>query len=296
MGTGEASPYRVPAGALGQGCTFRQVVRLPTVEGIVMSQAMFAFPQPLSEKYRPQKIADFVGLEKAKKIISKLAVNPYQSAWLFLAASGTGKTTLAMAFAAELPAELHHIPATERTLETVQAVCSRCYYSPRSEDWKPVKFHVVLIDEADRMSDAAQLALLSKLDSTAFPPNTIFIFTANATENLEKRFLSRCRTIEFSSYGTLAGDDPHPRLIQLWRVDATKVTQNPKTDTEEIRGKLGQKSGRGDEDDAQEGAHGRADRGGTAAGGSGSASGRTYAARWGSARPLTISGNGNIPG
>jgi hypothetical protein len=29
------------------------------------------------------------------------------------------------------------------------------------------------------------------------------------------------------------------------------LTQNPKTDTEEIRGKLGQKSGRGDEDDAQ---------------------------------------------
>src|SRR5690348_17429300 len=29
------------------------------------------------------------------------------------------------------------------------------------------------------------------------------------------------------------------------------VTQNPKTDTEEIRGKLGRNSGRGDQDDAQ---------------------------------------------
>ena len=48
------------------------------------------------------------------------------------------------------------------------------------------------------------------------------------------------------------------------------LTQNPKTDTEEIRGKLGQKSGRGDEDDAQEGSYGRADRGGTAAGSTGS--------------------------
>ena len=38
------------------------------------------------------------------------------------------------------------------------------------------------------------------------------------------------------------------------------MTQNPRTDTEEIRGKLRQKSGRGDEDDAQEGSHGRADR------------------------------------
>ena len=55
------------------------------------------------------------------------------------------------------------------------------------------------------------------------------------------------------------------------------LTQNPKTDTEETRGKLGQKSGRGDEDDAQEGSHGRADRGGAAAGGS-----------WGQSRCVVI--------
>jgi hypothetical protein len=46
------------------------------------------------------------------------------------------------------------------------------------------------------------------------------------------------------------------------------VTQNPKTDTEESRGKLGQKSGRGDEDHAQEESHRGADGGGVAAGGS----------------------------
>src|SRR2546427_11377198 len=51
------------------------------------------------------------------------------------------------------------------------------------------------------MTPAAQLALLSKLDATAFPPNTVFIFTCNSTDGLEPRFLSRCRVIEFSSYG-----------------------------------------------------------------------------------------------
>jgi DNA polymerase III delta prime subunit len=55
------------------------------------------------------------------------------------------------------------------------------------------------------MTPAAQLALLSKLDATAFPPNTVFIFTCNETGNLEPRFLSRCRVIEFSSYG-MAGE------------------------------------------------------------------------------------------
>ena len=59
----------------------------------------------------------------------------------------------------------------------------------------------IIADYTDRMTPAAQLALLSKLDATAFPPNTVFIFTCNSTDGLEPRFLSRCRVIEFSSYG-----------------------------------------------------------------------------------------------
>ena len=51
------------------------------------------------------------------------------------------------------------------------------------------------------MSDAAQKYLLSKLDSSEPVPNTIWIFTSNATDRLEARFLSRCRVMEFSSYG-----------------------------------------------------------------------------------------------
>lgn len=54
------------------------------------------------------------------------------------------------------------------------------------------------------MTPAAQLAFLSKLDATAFPPNTIFIFTCNSVDSLEARFLSRCRRVDFSSYGMSA--------------------------------------------------------------------------------------------
>jgi hypothetical protein len=55
--------------------------------------------------------------------------------------------------------------------------------------------------------------------------------------------------------------------------EITFLIQNPKTDTGEIRGKLGRKFGRGHEDDAQERSHGRADPDGFTTGGSGSASG-----------------------
>jgi hypothetical protein len=39
-------------------------------------QFEIAFPQPLSEKYRPKRIAEFAGLDKPKRIVSKLATNP----------------------------------------------------------------------------------------------------------------------------------------------------------------------------------------------------------------------------
>ncbi|MHB8755645.1 MAG: AAA family ATPase [Candidatus Acidiferrales bacterium] len=156
----------------------------------------FAFPQSLSEKYRPHKVADFIGLEKQRRILSKLTANPFASAWLFVGASGTGKTSLALAIAAELRAEVHHVGSQQCNLATLETVVRQCNFVPLSGG-----FHIVICDEADAMSDAAQKYLLSKLDSSEPVPNTIWIFTCNATDRLESRFLSRCRVLEFSSYG-----------------------------------------------------------------------------------------------
>lgn len=160
-------------------------------------QSAFAFPQSLTEKYRPHLIDQFVGLEKPKAIARKLAANPFPSAWMFLGPSGTGKTSMALAIAEQIPAELHHIPSQECNLENIERVRRICQYVPM----QGFRYHLVLVDEADQMTSAAQISLLSKLDATNFPPNTIFIFTCNATDRLEARFLSRLHVIEFSSYG-----------------------------------------------------------------------------------------------
>jgi DNA polymerase III gamma/tau subunit len=164
-------------------------------------QADLAFPQPLVEKYRPLRIADFVGLDRPKKVLSAFCKRPASGAWLFIGPSGLGKSTMALALATQLQAELHKIPSQKCTVQSIEDTVRRCWYAPMT----PGGFHVVLADEADQMTDAAQLSLLSKLDSTDPAPNTVWIFTANATERLERRFLSRCKVLEFSSYG-LAGE------------------------------------------------------------------------------------------
>lgn len=169
--------------------------------GCEVNTPTFAFPQPLAEKYRPMRIAEFVGLERPKKVLTAFCKRPTPGAWLFLGPSGVGKSSMALALANELQAELHKIPSQKCTTSAIEDVVRQCWYAPMT----PGGFHIVLADEADAMSNAAQLQLLSKLDSTDPAPNTVWIFTANDTERLERRFLSRCKTLEFSSYG-MAGE------------------------------------------------------------------------------------------
>ena|SRR5215472_4852488 len=184
-------------------------------------QTTFDYPQALTEKYRPITLDGFVGLDKPKKILNRLIEKPFPSAWLFIGPSGTGKTTMALALAAAIPAELHHIPSQECNLENIERVRNTCQYVPMLGK----KFHLVLIDEADRMTDAAQISLLSKLDSTNFPPNTIFIFTSNGNDRLEARFLSRLRTIEFSSYGI--AKDAAQLLETIWNKETSPDAEKP---------------------------------------------------------------------
>lgn len=171
------------------------------------SQPMLSFPQSLAEKYCPRRIQDFIGLEKPRKILARLAAQPYASAWLFVGPSGTGKTSLALALTAEINAELIHIPSQHCTVSELEEALRMTMYVPMQGK----RFWLILVDEADQMPDRAQLALLSKLDATGMRDNCIFIFTCNDTQRLEARFLSRCKTLEFSSYG-LNGE-----LVELLR-------------------------------------------------------------------------------
>ena len=168
---------------------------IPMFETSVPADGL-AFPQSLADKYRPKKLSQFVGVHKPRKVMEAFAGKPFPSAWYFLGPSGLGKTSMALALVEELGGELHHIPSQSCNVETIEQVIQMCHYVPRGG---LKSFHVVLVDEADRMSPAGQLKFLSKLDATAFPPQTIFVFTANDTSLLEKRFLSRCRMLQFEA-------------------------------------------------------------------------------------------------
>jgi replication-associated recombination protein RarA len=165
-----------------------------------MTTKPLPFPVPLTEKYRPRRLRDFVGLLEVKRTLGPFINAPFEFAWFFLGASGLGKTAIVQAIAEEINAQLAEIPSAECDLDRIQHETALCRYGAfnfttgKSCDW-----HVLGIHEADRMTPAAQIALLSKMDSTAWPPKTIFIFTANSKLNLEPRFLSRVKVLEFTN-------------------------------------------------------------------------------------------------
>ena len=150
----------------------------------------------LTEKYQPQHLDDFIGLERPKAIMRQFLARPYESAFLFLGPSGIGKTSFANAVARALPGEIHTIPSQACDKDAVAALRHKCAYVSMTSRW-----HVALVEECDEMSHAAQLAFLSVLDGTLPFKDTVFIFSANATKKLRPRFLSRCRIIEFTTEG-----------------------------------------------------------------------------------------------
>lgn len=161
-------------------------------------QKIIEFSTPLTERYRPKRVSDFIGLAKPKKILEAFIKQPFDAAFLFLGPSGVGKTTIAMAIAEQLEAETHLIPSRTCDLEAVYNLTMMCHNAAFNfKTGRTAPCHVAIIDEVDQATLAAQHSFLSILDETARPPKTIFIFTANSTANLEVRFRSRCRELRF---------------------------------------------------------------------------------------------------
>ena len=184
-------------------------------------QGGLAFPTSLTERYRPHSLAEFVGLDKVKKVLTNFAAKPFpNAAFLFVGSSGVGKTSAGIALCEMLRGELHHVPSQQCNVANVEDITRPCFYVPKNGT-----FHVVLVDEADQMSKAAQLALLSKLDATAFPPSTVFVFTSNSTEGLEPRFLSRCMELQFQSHGIAA--EAAKLLESIWTAEAGESAEKP---------------------------------------------------------------------
>jgi hypothetical protein len=178
------------------------------------AQAGMDFGKPLTESYAPKNLSEMLGLEKQKRILAKLAANPKAGAAILMEGdSGTGKTTAGFLYLKSIGAEIHHIPSQSATVDNLKSTIDRCWYVPMAgkSGW-----HGILIDEADKLTPQAMLAMLSVLDGTNCPPQTVFVLTCNSVENFQDRFLGRClRLPSFNTYG--ASSSIKQKLAAIWK-------------------------------------------------------------------------------
>ena len=144
----------------------------------------------LVEKYRPNKLENYVGNENIKKSISKyLEQNDIQNL-IFYGPAGTGKTTLAKLIVKNLDCDSLYINASdERGIETIRDKVSS-FASVAS--FKPIK--VVILDEADFLTIQAQASLRNIIET--FSRTTRFIMTCNFVERIIDPLQSRCQVLK----------------------------------------------------------------------------------------------------
>jgi replication-associated recombination protein RarA len=173
----------------------------------------------LCEKYRPRKISDFVGLKEPRRVLQQYAANPFDKEWLFVGPSGTGKTAMALAHAADIAAEVHFMPAPVSSREKLNSVCETCLGFPISG----FKRHLVLVNEADALSLRIQNDLRSRLEGPGRLKDVVWVFTAASIAGLDPGFTSRCMKLKFSTYGF--SKEAAGLLERIWDIEVPDCTQ-----------------------------------------------------------------------
>ena len=151
-----------------------------------------------TERYRPQRLSDVVGQETLTTFLQSIVSGGIANAphLILHGPPGTGKTTLALAFAADmypdvpLPAAAMYLNASdERTMETVRERIREFLKT----SWIGVPRKIVIFDEVETMTEPAQLTLRALMDSPLVPgaPLPLFLFLCNTLSRIVPLVRSR---------------------------------------------------------------------------------------------------------
>lgn len=157
-------------------------------------RAIMKFMQNLTIELRPTEFSQIIGnTETVAAIQTQIESGNIPTAFLFSGVSGTGKTTLAGIVAKAVQGkdfdgepEIRNVNAADtRGIDDIRELVSRIDYLPLVG-----KYRVVILNEAQQLTDAAQNVLLDPMEKKNSP--TVFIITTTDSQKIIPALKKRC--------------------------------------------------------------------------------------------------------
>ena len=148
------------------------------------------------QKFRPTTVAEVIIPQHIKDRLDSYICEGKIPSFLFYSPSpGTGKTTTARALARECgcPNPLFINASLDNNIDTIRSKVIQ--YATTVSVVGSQKIKIVILDEAERLSPAAQESLKGILEQVS--KNCSFILTTNSEGRINGPLMSRCRKIDF---------------------------------------------------------------------------------------------------
>tara|TARA_B110000263_G_C15311514_1_gene513624 strand:- start:4366 stop:5355 length:990 start_codon:yes stop_codon:yes gene_type:complete len=153
------------------------------------------------EKYRPSKITEFINQESTIKRIKPIIKNPSSMPHLlFTGPPGTGKTTLGIIIVKSILGNnwqdysILLNASDERGINTIRNRVKT--FARYADNREKIPFKMIILDEADEMTNDAQTALRRIMEETSKACR--FILIGNYISNIIEPIQSRCASFNFT--------------------------------------------------------------------------------------------------
>ncbi len=155
--------------------------------------------RPLVEKYRPKTLSEVAGHEKIIKSLQVYVKEKKFPHLLFAGPAGTGKTSTAYAFTSDLMgghiSQDSFLELNASDANSIEDMRSKVKVFASQQSVIPSEFKIILLDEADNISNDAQSALRRIMETGNFRAR--FIILCNYPNRIIPPIVSRCAVFRF---------------------------------------------------------------------------------------------------